>query len=374
MMAFFEERFGPGPIFFWMCIAFLGLIPLVWVRARTERIRPAVRFSSLSLFRGVGATLTMRARFILPLLRTLAILALIFALARPRSGGRFRDTREGIAIQMVLDVSGSMAEEDFVINGRPARRLDAVKAVFEKFVLGESGLPGRENDLIGMTTFAMLADTPCPLTLDHGSLVDLLRQTEIPGWVDGRQVRQSEEAGFTSLGDAIALATDDLRRAGEQAVAGVPGAEAAKSRIMVLLTDGKDNPPRPQPGMPPATNPLEAAKVAATLGVKIYTIGAIGGGRTAPRGGLGVFVTPLAAVDEPLLQAIAAATGGKYFRATDADSLAQIYREIDQLEKRKTGEREFQDDIRAATMAMLIGLGCLLLEFFLVNTRFRRIP
>jgi Ca-activated chloride channel family protein len=313
----------------------------------------------------------MRTRFVLPLLRTLAIVALVLALARPQSGGAYHDTREGIAIQMVLDVSGSMAAEDFIINGRRARRLDAVKQVFKDFVLGSGSLRGRENDLIGMTTFAMYADTNCPLTLDHGSLCDLLDETEIPGFVDGQQVRQHPEAEHTALGDAIALATDDLRRAGEQAIAGMPGAEAAKSRVMILLTDGADNPAEFSGQAPP--KPIEAARVAATLGIKIHTIGAIG---TAPsqRSPFGLFARPRFQVDEPTLKEIARITGGKYFRATDTDSLVEVYDEIDQLERRRTGERTFHDDIRGAKLAMLTGLGLLMLELLLVNTRYRRIP
>jgi Ca-activated chloride channel family protein len=374
MSEFLSDRFAPGPLFGWLCLAFLGLIPLVWMRHRARGRKPPVRFSSFLLLRSVGTTWATRTRFVVPLLRTLAILCLIVALARPQSGGGYRESREGIAIQMVLDVSGSMAEEDFTINGRPARRLDATKTVFEDFVIGGAKVGGRENDLIGMTTFAMYADTVCPLTLDHGSLIDLLRQTEIPGWVDGRQVRNDPEGGFTSLGDALVLATDDLRRAGEQAVAGVPGAEAAKSRVMILLTDGKDNPPRPRSGPSTAPDPVEAAKVAATLGIKIYTIGAVGT-EAAPRSSFPFFLTaPRAEVDEPMLKEIAAATGGNYFRATDVDSLAQIYAEVDRLERRRTGEREFQDDIRGAKFAMLAGLGLLMTELLLVNTRFRRVP
>lgn len=371
MMEYLADRFAPGPLFAWLCIPFALLIPMVWIRYFRVRRTPAVRFSSLTLLRGLSRSWAIRARVLIPLLRTVAILALIVALARPQSGGKYSDAREGIAIQMVLDVSGSMAEQDFLLNGRPARRMDVVKAVFEDFVLGRDSLGGRENDLIGMTTFAMYADTPCPLTLDHPSLVELLRATDIPGWVNGQRLVEDPEGGFTSLGDGIVLATDDLRRAGEQAVVGVPGAEAAKSRIMILLTDGKDNPPKPEGSGPKPANPIDAAKVAATLGIKIYTIGAIGG--TARRT-FSIFGGGRAEVDEPMLQQIAAATGGKYFRATDQESLIEVYDEIDRLERRKTGEREFQDDIRAAKWAMLAALGCLMGELFLVNTRFRRIP
>lgn len=370
-MEWLAERFSPGPLFGWLCVIFLAMTGLVWLRQRGGRRGPAVRFSTVPAVKRLNPSWAARARFILPLLRTLAIVCLIFALARPQSGGEYTDASEGIAIQMVLDVSGSMAEEDFILQGRRVRRLDAVKEVFEDFVLGEGELRGRENDLIGMTTFAMFADTRCPLTLDHGSLQDLLSETEIPGFVDGRQVRQDEEAGYTALGDAIVLATDDLRRAGQQAVAGVPGAEAAASRVMILLTDGKDN-PAPIPGFDPP-DPFEAAKVAATLGIKIYTIGAVGGAPRQQRG-FSMLLRGRAEVDEDLLKRIANVTAGKYFRATDTDTLVTVYDEIDRLERRRTGERSFQDNIQAARTAMLAGLGLLMFELLLSSTRFRRIP
>ena len=368
MMEYLAERFAPGPLFAWACVVFLALIPLIWIRARRRQGRPTVRFSSISLLRGVGRTWATRSGFVLPLLRMVAVIALIVAMARPQSGGEYHDTSEGIAIQMVLDVSGSMAADDFEISGQRVRRLDAVKKVFEEFVLGKGALRGRDGDLIGMTTFAMYADTPCPLTPDHGSLIDLLRATEIPGCVEGRQVYEDEEASYTALGDAIALATDDLRRAGEQAVVGVPGAEAAKSRVMILLTDGADNPAEFAKRTSPS--PLEAAKVAATLGIKTYTIGAIGSLSGRRRS----LFAPSYEVDEPTLKEIARITGGKYFRATDMESLVTIYDEIDKLERRVTGERTYRDNVYAAKVAMLTALAALMLELLLVNTRYRRVP
>jgi len=368
MTEWFLERFAPGAVFLWLTGAFLLVLPIVWLRARS-RVVATVRFGSMESLSRVRTSLASRFRFVVPLLRTLAILCLLLALLRPQSGGSYKDSNEGIAIQMVLDVSGSMSEEDFVLDGRRVRRLDAVKSVFEDFSLGTDELRGREGDLIGMTKFAMYADTVCPLTLDHGSLRDLLRETEIPGWVRGQQVRQHEEAGYTALGDAIITATDDLRRAGEKAIAGVPGSEAARSRIMILLTDGKDN-PAPIRGTT-APDPIEAARVAATLGIKIYTIGAIG---SSPQQRRGFLMRGRAEFDEGTLQKIASMTGGKYFRATDTDSLVTIYDEIDRLERRRTGERTYQDNIRAATLAMMAGLSLLMLEFLLSNTRFRRIP
>jgi len=368
MMDFLSEYFAPGPLFGWIIVVAFALIPLAWFHARSRQKLPSLRFSGVRMLRSMPATLAMRTRFLLPLLRTLAIVAMIVALARPQSAGAYRDTSEGIAIQMVLDVSGSMASGDFVIDGRPARRLDAVKQVFEEFVLGGGGLQGREGDLIGMTTFAMYADTPCPLTLDHGSLIDLLRATEIPGWVDGRQVREDEEANYTSLGDAIAAGSDVLRRAGEQAVAGVPGAEAAKSRVMILLTDGANNPPEWARRTSP--DPIDAAEVAATLGIKIYTIGAVGSRQ--PRRSF--FAPRVPEVDEATLKAIANATGAKYFRANSAESLATVYKEIGTLERRSTGERTYHDNLGAAKVSMLVALAALMMEVLLVNTRYRRLP
>ena len=368
MMVWLDERFSPGPVFGWLCIVFVLLIPLVWFRVQQLRHRPTMRFSSLAGLKAVGRTPAQRTRFIIPLLRVAAIMALVVALARPQSGGEYVDSKEGIAIQMVLDVSGSMREQDFIIDGRRARRLDAVKRVFRDFVLGGENLGGREADLIGMTTFAMFADTACPLSLDHGTLADLLDETEIPGWVDGQLVREQPEANFTALGDAIVMATDDLRRAGEQAVAGVPGAEAAKSRVMILLTDGANNPAELPQAPPP--DPLEAAKLAATLGIKIYTIGAVGAAPQRSRG----FGRMRSQVDEPLLKEIASVTGGKYFRATDTGSLVTIYDEIDRLERQRTGERSFQDDIATARLSMIVALALVMAELLLVNTRYRKIP
>jgi len=371
-MEYLSERFAPGPLFGWLCIVFAGLLPMVWLHGRRFGRLPRLRFSSIDLLESLGPTFASRTRVVIPLLRSATIAALIIALARPQSGGAYKDTRQGIAIQMVLDVSGSMAEEDFLIKGSQARRLDAVKTVFEDFVLGRGALRGRDGDLIGMTTFAMFADTPCPLTLDHGSLGDLLEQTEIPGWIDGRQVREDAEAGNTSLGDAIVVATDVLRRAGEQAAAGVPGAEAAKSRVMILLTDGQDNPP--DFAKRTAPNPIEAARLAATLGIRVYTIGAVGSDELRRRGGYGLFGRPRAQVDEATLKEIARVSGGKYFRATDTQSLVTIYDEIDKLERTETGERVFRDDVYACKVAMLTGLALLLAELLLANTRYRRVP
>lgn len=372
MMDWLSSNFSPGPVFGWLCLLGVCLLPVPWIRFGKKSSTSTIRFSLVGSLTELSPSLAWRVRFILPALRTLALIALVVALARPQSGGSYQSQREGIAIQMVLDISGSMGEKDFVMDGRNVRRLDAVKRVFEDFVLGRGDLQGRENDLIGMTTFAMFADTRCPLTVDHGSLRDLLVETDIPGFINGQQVRQDEEAGFTALGDAITVATDDLRRAGEKAVAGVPGAEAAKSKVMILLTDGRDNPANIPGTTPP--DPIEAARIAAQFGIKIYTIGAVGAARVRNQGTFGFIRSRGRDVDEDSLQRIADMTGGKYFRATDVNSLITIYDEIDRLERKVTGQRTYQDNIEAARLAMMVGLGLLFFEWLLTHTRYRKIP
>ncbi len=366
--------FAPGPVFAALAGVFALCLPWIWINAADPRRRPALRFSGADLAADLPQSWRQRTWFIPPLLRTLGTLALLFALLRPQSTGVSRDTSEGIAIEMVLDVSGSMAETDFAIDGQPVRRMEAVKQVFRDFVLGAEGLAGRPNDLIGMTTFAMYPDVRCPLTLDHANLVNLLRETDIPGWVRRRQVYEHPESNNTALGDGIARGTDELRKAGEKAAAGIAGAEAARSRIMILLTDGYNN---PAPELKKdAVDPVEAAKLAGKLGIKIYAIGAVGASGAQSGRGRGIFgaLQRRAEVDEPTLKAVAEATGGKYFRAEDTESLATIYAEIDQLERRKTGERVYNDNTALARSAMLLGLGLLAAELLLTHLAYRRVP
>jgi len=369
-----EIHFAPGPVFATLGALFLLTLPWLWVRARSPRRHATFRFPFAQRLGGpapLPRSWAQRLWFLPALLRTTAVAVLLFALARPQAGGLVRDTAEGIAIEMVLDVSGSMAETDFALQGQWVRRVDAVKRVFEDFVLGQQNLPGRANDLIGMVSFARYADVKCPLTRDQANLVNLLKETDIPGWVQGQERYRHPEADNTALGDAIVLGTDELRRAGEQAVAGIAGAEPAKSKVMILLTDGADN-PAPE-ARREAPNPVEAAKLAAALGIKVYTIGAVGAERRAQTP-FGFFARPTAQVDERTLQEIARVTGGRYFRATDTESLVTIYDEIDKLERRRTGEREYYDDLGAVRIALVVALAVLGVEVFLVNTRFRRMP
>lgn len=352
-------------------LALLLLVPLVWWRWLGYKPHQAVRFSSIDWLRRQGAGWRVRARHALPVLRTLTIILLVACLARPQQGNE--ETRifsEGIAIQMLVDRSGSMMAMDFHADGKRVNRLEAVKRVFKDFVLGGGDLTGRPDDLIGMVTFARYADSMSPLTLDHSYLIATLDQTEI--------VTRNEEDG-TAIGDAIALAVErmrDLERRRD-----VIDFNRIKGKIMILLTDGENN--------AGDIDPERAAELAKTFDVKIYTIGA-GTQGVAPVPMTDVFGRVVmrprpVTIDEATLKRIARITGGKYYRATDTDSLRQIYREIDELEKTKTEEKRYQQYAELATEwiefdrlttppLLAIVLGLLALEILLANTWLRKAP
>ena len=349
----------------------LAFVPVIWWRYLSQRYRSTVRFSSTAALRSLDRTWKTRMRLVLPVLRTLAVVLLVVALARPRKGNeQTRVFSEGVAIQMLVDRSGSMQAMDFHLDGQRVNRLAAVKKVVQSFVLGDDGLPGRPDDLIGMITFARFADSKCPLTLDHGYLVETLQKTEI--------VTQRTEDG-TAIGDAIALGVEHLRALERQRR--LRGAERIKSKIMILLTDGENN--------AGDITPLKAAELAKTFDIKIYTIGA-GTEGIVPMRDINMFGQPVlrrvsAHIDEETLRRIAATTDGKYFRATDTDSLRQVYAEIDKLEKTKTEEKRYLQYKELATESveagrirlppLLLGVFVLLaVEMVLANMAFRQVP
>jgi len=322
-----------SPQFLWLLL----LIPvLAWRRFRTSRSYDAVSFSSVEITDGLPRTMRQRLAWLPDALLLLAIGALIVALARPRDGRqRTVSQSEGIAIELVVDRSGSMQALDFRIDGNRVDRLMAIKNVVSEFVLGsdslgsdslaDSSLGGRFNDLIGLATFAGYADAVTPPTLDHGFLVATLNQTQI--------VDQRSEDG-TAIGDAIALATEKLNALDAREK------QKIKSKIIILLTDGESN--------AGSLEPLQAAELAETLGIKIYTIG-VGTQGQAPFpvqdqfSGRMVLRSMEVNIDEDTLKKIAELTDGKYFRATDTDSLASIYREIDELEKTEVESKQYVD-------------------------------
>ena len=230
----------------------LLLVPLVWFLPARRRSRAVIRFPSVGLFAGIQPTIWQRLSWLPRALRAVCLALLIVALARPQKPNeKTRVYAEGIAIQMVVDNSGSMQIEDFEQDGKLVSRLDAVKDVFVRFLKGDSSLSGRPDDLIGLVTFANYPDVKCPLTLSHEALehdIQSLR-TAVPS-DDG-----------TNIGDAVAWALEDLK------------SSKAKSKIMILLTDGV-NEPTFHEGMPDPLDPLEAARIAQGMGIKIYTIGA----------------------------------------------------------------------------------------------------
>lgn len=266
----------------------------------------------------------------------------IVALARPQLGkGRTEIETSGIDIQLVIDVSGSMQAMDFKIDGERMNRLEVVKKVVEEFV-GE-----RPGDRIGMVGFAGRPYMVSPLTLDHDWLKNRLKEVQIGRVEDG-----------TAIGSAIASSVNHLRDSD------------AKSRIVILLTDGVNN--------GGAANPVTAAEAAKALGIKIYTIGA-GTQGEAPMPMRDMFGRTRmrmvdVEIDEESLQEIAQLTGGQYFRATDTDSLVKIYDEINQLETTKRTVKKYEDYEELFLFALLPGVGLILLERTLGETRYRHLP
>ncbi len=305
--------------------------------ARRKRRSGTIRYSNVESLRRSDVGRTGRFRHGLFVLRVIAFGALIVAFARPQTGVTSETvTAEGIDIVLVIDVSSSMLAEDLDPN-----RLEAAKAVAADFVLG------RRNDRIGLVVFAGQAFTQAPLTLDYSVVTDLLGRMEVGMIEDG-----------TTVGMGLATAVRRLQ------------ASDAESKVVVLLTDGRSNTGE--------IGPVTAAQMAQALGVKVYTIGA--GSRGTARVPVNDptlgrrYVNIQVDVDEPTLQEIAALTGGRYFRAADTESLAEIYREIDELE---TTEIEVQNFTRYGELfhyPLAAGLLLLVLEVGLGQTVLRKLP
>lgn len=302
----------------------------------------AIRMPSTDDAVQVGAKPRSKVGGFMTSLLLLALALLIIALARPRHGKGSTDIESsGIDIVLTLDVSGSMEALDFKLDGKPANRLEVVKNVVGKFI-GQ-----RPNDRLGMVAFAGRPYLVSPLTMDHEFLAKRLSDVKMGQVEDG-----------TAIGSAIASAVGHLRDSN------------AKSRIIILLTDGVNN--------AGAVNPLTAAEAAKALGIKVYTIGA-GTRGEAPfpvRDAFGRthLQTMKVEIDEEMLKQIAEATGGQSFRATDTDSLEKIYESINQLEKTTRKLKKYQQYDELFLWFLAPGLAMLLLEMLLGQTRFRRLP
>jgi len=329
------------PLWLWLLllIPLFALLNFIWMKRR----KVAARFPTLSLLKTTGGGLGAKLRHLLTGLRWITLIALIIALARPQKLLQERqiDT-EGIDIMLALDISTSMLAEDF----RPKNRLEAAKAVATEFI------QGRTSDQIGLVVFAGQSFTQCPLTLDYNLLVKLLDRVNIELVTEG-----SIEDG-TAIGMAIATGINRLR------------SSSAKSRIIILLTDGQNN--RGE------VDPVTAASAAQALGIRIYTIG-VGTEGMAPypvkdQWGRIHYQQAQVKIDEKLLRQIADMTGGKYFRATDAEALRRIYNEIDQLEKSKIRVHQYRQKAELFKPYLIVAVIMLLIEIVLAATRLRTVP
>jgi Ca-activated chloride channel family protein len=357
----------------WVLLLLLALPVVAYLTLRRKRTA-AVRFPSLVDMRGCSLSWRVRFRPLLMVARLACVALLIVALARPRKGTVLSEiSTEGVAIEAVVDHSGSMQTE-MDHYGQKLNRLEVVKKVLSDFIEGDKkDLGGRGGDLIGLVTFARYADTKCPLVHGHNVLTEFLRKTEI--------VKIRNEDG-TAIGDAIALAAARLQKAEEEfqqrkmqlASSGEEISDAAesgfqiKSKVIVLLTDGINNAGQ--------YDPLEAAELAKEWGIKIYTIG-IGSAEayTTVRTPLGAYKMPTGqSLDEGLLKAIADNTGGFYGRADDAEALRKIVKKIDELEKTEVKSvqyTQFAERFGPWTLAALLALS---MEVLAGCTVFRKIP
>lgn len=315
-------------------------------------LRPVgrMRFSGFDIWPVRGRSFRSVTSFVPSLLIVLAYVSLCVSLAGPRiPGGEVREHREGIAMMLVVDKSGSMDFLDMSTDEKEMTRLDAVKEVLNEFVRGNGdSLPGRYNDSIGLISYGTFPDSDCPITLDHISLMQIVKDI---------QLAQDYE-GNTAMGDALALAGERLRET------------PAKSKVIILLSDGVNN--------TGYEAPLDAARMVKQLGIKVYTIGVGTNGmalRKVPGlfGGMTKRQFPVE-IDEKTLTEIADMTGGEYFRATDNDSLHAIYKKIDALEKTKISETRYlhYDEKYAGWVALAMAL--LALGLVLRVTYYRRTP
>jgi Ca-activated chloride channel homolog len=302
----------------------------------------AVEYSDVSLAREVARRTRSRIGWIVSLLPIVAAAFMIVGLARPqRTHSRTEVTANGIDIVLGLDVSGSMQALDFTVNNYRVNRIQVVKSVVAKFI------DERPNDRIGLIAFAGSPFIVSPLTLDHDWLLQNLERINVGLGDDG-----------TAIGSALAAAVNHLRTT------------TAKSKVVILLTDGVNNSGK--------ISPLAAAEAARALGVKVYTIG-VGVRGKAPipvknEAGKIQVVMMTVDVDEKTLQAVATETGGFFYRATDTDSLQKIYEQINRYETSAQSVQKFEHVEELYRWTLYPALSLLALAALLQLTWFRRLP
>lgn len=327
---FFEY---PGLL--WL-LAVPALLVLHYIYIEIKGRRPHLRVSSLSWWTSGGGSVLGAMRHLPMLLRTVALVMIVTAIARPRSSSQMdKIDTEGIDIILAMDVSTSMLARDFTPD-----RISAAKDIAIEFI------SQRPSDRIGIVVFAGESYTQCPLTTDRATLINLMKEIETGLIDDG-----------TAIGNGLATAVARMQ------------ASDAKSRVVILLTDGVNNAGE--------ITPQTASDIAKTYGVRVYTIG-VGANGTAPY----PVVTPWGVetrdipveIDEDLLKDIASTTGGRYFRATDNTKLSEIYSEINKMEKARTTIDSFPVYKELYAEFGLAALVCLLLELVLSLFVFRKLP
>ena len=320
----------------------LLIIPyLIWYVMYRKKSEPTLRMSDTFAFNYAPKSWRVRLMPLQLLLRIVTFTLIVIVMARPQTSNSWKNKSvEGIDIMLAIDVSTSMLAEDLKPN-----RIEAAKAVASEFIIG------RPNDNIGLSIFAGEAFTQCPMTTDHASLLNLLQN-----------VRTDIAArGLISDGTAIGMGLAN-------AVTRLKGSKA-KSKVVILLTDGSNN--------MGDISPMTAAEIAQSLGIRVYTIG-VGTNKVAPypmpvAGGVRYVNMPVE-IDTKMLADIAAATEGDFYRATNTAELKNIYKEIDRLEKSKLNVKKFSKRYEAYQPFALAAAISLLLEILLRITVFRRIP
>ena len=319
-----------------LLLLLLLLVPLlVWLRYARRRQAP-LTFSDGATLLGLPRSPWLALRRLPPALFAAGLVCLAVAAARPQTGmSESRVDTEGVDIVLVVDTSTSMRSEDFSTAVKRMDRLDAAKSVLAQFI------QARPDDRMGIVAFAAMPYTIAPLTTDHAWLMLQM---------DRLQTGMLEDA--TAIGDALASGVNRLRDS------------QAKSKIVILLTDGINNAGR--------MTPPDAAQAAAALGIKVYTVGA---GSNQPRAaGIFGFMQAGGEIDEATLRKIAEITRAKYFRATDLKSLEDTYRAIDQMEKTKIKLDQYTRYEEKFAPFLVLGLLCLGLETLLGFTRLGRLP
>ena len=320
----------------------LLLIPYVlWYLLYRKKSEPTMQMSDTNAYRYAPKSLRQRLVWLPDVLRMLTFVLVVVCLARPQTHNSWgKRTTEGIDIMLAMDVSTSMLAQDLKPN-----RIEAAKQVAAEFIAG------RPNDNIGLSIFAGEAFTQCPMTTDHASLLNMLQtvRTDIAA-------RGLIEDG-TAIGMGLANAVSRLKES------------KAKSKVVILLTDGSNN--------RGDISPMTAAEIARSLGIRVYTVG-VGTNNVAPypmpvAGGIQYVNIPVE-IDTKTLSEIAAATEGDFYRATNTKELRNIYKEIDQLEKSKLNVKTFSKRYEAYQPFALAAVLALLLEILLRITVFRRIP